>query len=53
MPDWFIISDEFIQARLLPNQTKLSIYGTYKTNKLIYKICCNLGNHCDIIIEFN
>jgi hypothetical protein len=49
---WFMIPDEFIQARMFPGKFKFSIYGTYKTNSLIYIICMFLGNQEDLVIDF-
>ena len=49
---WFMVPDEFTQARMSKNMLKLSIYGTYETNSLIYSICTFLGNQEDVIIEF-
>lgn len=50
--EWFMIPDEFTQARMKPESIRLSIYGTYKTNNLIYRICSYLGNQEDVTIEF-
>ena len=50
---WYMISDEFNQARRLSNQIRLDLYGTYKTNFVMYIICMFLGNQEDIIIDFS
>lgn len=50
--EWYMIPDEFTQARMKPEWIRLSLYGTYKTNKLIHLMCIFLGNQEDIVIEF-
>lgn len=50
--EWYMNPNEFSQARRLPGR-RLCLYGTYKTNSLIYIICTFLGNQEDVVIEFS
>jgi hypothetical protein len=50
--EWFMIPSKITQARMSAEAFRLSVYGTYKTNTLIYRICSFLGNQEDIIIDF-